>query len=108
LVSDKTDDIDKISTSGFEINQPQMENAAVVFVWAAIPYRSEWRSGTYAYKFIALDAGHICQNLYLAVEAIHAGTCAIAAYDQNAIDKLIGVNGKDEFAIYLATVGKID
>jgi SagB-type dehydrogenase family enzyme len=107
LVLDQEGITDKISTSCFEVNQSQMQNAAIVFIWAAIPYRTEWRSGPYAYKFIALDAGHICQNLYLAVEAIHAGTCAIGAYDQAAVDKLIGVNGKDEFAVYLATVGKI-
>lgn len=107
LVSDQEGITDKISASCFEINQPQMHGAAVVFVWAAVPYRSEWRSGPYAYKFIALDAGHVCQNLYLAAEAIHAGACAVAAYEQNAVDKIIGVNGKDEFAVYLATVGKI-
>jgi SagB-type dehydrogenase family enzyme len=107
LVSDQSGVTDKICTSCFEINQPQMHNAAVIFVWTVIPYRGEWRSGPYAYKMILLDAGHVCQNLYLAVEAIHAGTCAIAAYDQSAVDKIIGVNGKDEFAIYLATVGKI-
>jgi hypothetical protein len=43
-------------------------------------------------SIIALDAGHVCQNLYLACEAIGAG--AIAAY------------GKDEFTVYLASVGK--
>jgi SagB-type dehydrogenase family enzyme len=107
LISDQDDIIDKISTSCFEINQPQMQNAAVVFIWTVIPYRTEWRSGSYAYKFVAIDAGHVCQNLYLAVEAIHAGTCAIAAYDQKIVDKIIGVNGKDEFTVYLATVGKI-
>lgn len=107
LISDQSGATDKICTSCFEINQPQMSNAAVIFIWTVIPYRGEWRSGPYAYKMILLDAGHVCQNLYLAVEAIHAGTCAIAAYDQSLVDKIIGVNGKDEFAIYLATVGKI-
>ena len=56
---------------------------------------------------IALDAGHVCQNLYLACEAIGAGTCAIAAYDQEAMDRLVGIDGIDEFVIYLAPVGKI-
>lgn len=59
------------------------------------------------YKDILIEAGHICQNLYLACEAIGAGTCAIAAYDQKAIDTLIGVDGEDEFTIYLAAVGKV-
>lgn len=80
--------------------------AAVTFIWTAIPYRMEWRYGTAAHKVIAIDAGHVCQNLYLACEAIGAGTCAIAAYDQDAMDRLVNVDGKEEFVIYLAPVGK--
>lgn len=80
---------------------------AVTFVWAAIPYRMEWRYGLASYKVIALDAGHVCQNLYLACQAIGAGTCAIAAYDQNAMDRLIGVDGDEEFTVYLAPVGRL-
>jgi SagB-type dehydrogenase family enzyme len=67
----------------------------------------EWRYGLAAHKVIAIDAGHVCQNLYLACEAIGAGTCAIAAYDQEAMDDLVGLDGKDEFTIYLAPVGKV-
>ena len=80
--------------------------AAVTFVWATIPYRTEWRYGMASHKVIAIDAGHVCQNLYLACEAIQCGTCAIAAYDQQAMDALIGVDGHDEFVVYLAPVGK--
>jgi len=80
--------------------------SAVTFVWTAIPYRMEWRYGDAAYKVIALDAGHVCQNLYLACEAIGAGTCAIAAYDQEKADRLAGVDGEEEFVIYMAPVGK--
>jgi SagB-type dehydrogenase family enzyme len=81
--------------------------SAVCFFWTAIPYRMEWRYGPASYKLIALDAGHVCQNLYLGCEAIGAGTCAIAAYDQPKADELLGLDGKDEFVIYLAPVGKI-
>jgi nitroreductase len=60
-----------------------------------------------AHKVIAIDVGHVCQNLYLACEAIGAGTCAIAAYDQEALDRLLRIDGKDEFVIYLSPVGKV-
>ena len=49
----------------------------------------------------------ICQNLYLACEAIGAGTCAIGAYDQLKLDLALGLDGTDEFVIYLAPVGKV-
>ena len=84
-----------------------MMESAVVFVWSTIPYRMEWRYSIISPKIIALDAGHVCQNLYLACEAIGAGTCAVAAYDQKKVDALIGVDGKEEFAVYLSPVGKV-
>lgn len=89
------------------LNQRFTGEAAVTFVWTTIPYRMEWRYDIAAHKVIALDAGHVCQNLYLACEAIGAGTCAIAAYHQQLVDQLLRIDGKDEFTIYLAAVGKV-
>ncbi len=82
--------------------------AAVTFIWTAIPARTEWRYAEASCKVIALDAGHVCQNLYLACEAIGAGTCAIAAYNQELCDDLVGVDGGEEFVVYLAPVGKVE
>ena len=84
----------------------QLWDAAVVFVWTTVPYRMEWRYGPVSHKVIALDAGHVCQNLYLACEAVGCGTCGIGAYEQEKMDRLLGVDGHDEFAIYAAPVGK--
>ena len=81
--------------------------AAVVFIWSAVPARVEWRYAEASYKVIAIDAGHVCQNLYLACEAIGCGACAIAAYNQGLCDELIGVDGSDEFVVYLAPVGRV-
>jgi len=81
--------------------------SAVVFVWAATPYKTEWRYSLVSYKDILIEAGHICQNLYLACEGIDAGTCAIAAYEQKVMDELIQVDGENELTIYIAPVGKI-
>lgn len=80
--------------------------AAVTFFWTVIPARMEWRYDLAAHKVLALDAGHVCQNLYLACQSIGAGTCAIAAYDQEACDRLLGVDGDEEFTLYIAPVGK--
>jgi len=80
---------------------------AVAFVWSVRPYRTEWRYGDDSLKDVLISVGHICQNLYLACEAIGAGTCAIVAYQQDKLDDLIGVDGHDEIALYLAPVGKV-
>ena len=89
------------------LGQSFIARAPVTLAWTALPYRMEWRYGLAAHRVIAMDVGHLCQNLYLASAAIKAGTCAIAAYHQEKMDRLLAVDGDDEFAIYLATVGKI-
>ena len=81
--------------------------AAATFVWAAVPYRMEWRYAHCAHRVMLMDVGHICQNLYLAVEAIGGGCCAIAAYHQEKMDALLELDGEEEFTIYLAPVGKV-
>ncbi len=89
------------------LSQKFIGRGAAIFVWTTIPYRAEWRYSIVAHKMIAQDSGHLCQNLYLAAEAIGAGACAIAAYSQKEVDDLIGVDGEDEFVIYLSPVGKV-
>ena len=69
-------------------------------------YRTEWRYGYDSLKDILTSAGHIFQNLYLACESIGAAACAVQAYRQKSLDALVGVDGKDEIALYLAPVGK--
>lgn len=101
----RPDEIERL-TARAALNQKFAGGGAATFIWTAIPYRMEWRYSEAAYKVIALDAGHICQNLYLACEALEAGTCAIAAYDQERADALVGADGEEEFVIYMAPVGK--
>ena len=92
--------------SELSLGQKFAGSCAVTFIWSAIPYRGEWRYNLVAHKAMLLDAGHVCQNLYLACEAINCGTCAIAAYDQENFDKFLKLDGEDEFVVYLAPVGK--
>jgi len=92
--------------SAATLGQRFIASGATVFVWTTVPYRMEWRYSLAAHRVILLDAGHVCQNLYLACEAADCGTCAVAAYDQEAMDSLLGVDGEEEFTIYLAPVGK--
>ena len=87
--------------------QPYVGNGAVTFVWAVRPYRTEYRYGEDTLKDILMSAGHICQNLYLACEGLGLGTCATVAYQQTDLDALIGVDGDDEIALYVAPVGVI-
>jgi SagB-type dehydrogenase family enzyme len=94
----------KVTSACFD--QQFILRCGAVFLWTAVPYRMTWRYGERGYRLLHLDAGHVCQNLYLAAEAVDCGVCAIAAFDDDIMNGLLGINGKDQFLIYLATVGK--
>jgi SagB-type dehydrogenase family enzyme len=71
-----------------------------------VAYRMTWRYGERGYRYLLLDAGHVCQNLYLAAEPIGCGVCAIAAFFDDKLNAALGLDGEKQFAVYLATVGK--
>jgi len=87
--------------------QAQVAASAVTFIWVAVTERMTWRYGARGYRYLFLDAGHVCQNLYLAALSIDAGTCAIASYDDDALNALLNLDGTDLFVIYMGTVGKL-
>ena len=103
-IQEKKNLIEKLNTG--VRRQRFVINSAVVFLLSTIPYKTEWRYKEASHKVIALDAGHIGENLYLACEALGLGTCAIGAYDQDLIDELIEVDGEEEFTIYVFPVGR--
>lgn len=83
-------------------------DAAVVFIWSATPGRTEWKYTYLAHRMIAMEAGHVCQNLYLAAQSCGLGVCALLSYHQPQVDKLLGLDGGEEFTLYLAGVGKAE
>jgi SagB-type dehydrogenase family enzyme len=88
------------------LKQPIVRDSAVTFIWTCVIYRMAWRYSERAYRLVHLDAGHVCQNLYLAAEQLGCGVCAIGAFDDEQMAGLLGIDGSDEFVIYCATVGK--
>ena len=95
---------DKIVEAAYD--QKMVKNNAVTFIWIADVYRMTWRYVERGYRYLHIDVGHVCQNLYLAAENIGAGVCAIAAFHDDIFNKLLYLDGEEQFVIYLASVGK--
>lgn len=87
-------------------DQSHIRTSAVSFFWAAVMERMAWRYSERAFRYVLLDAGHVCQNLYLAAESIQCGVCGIAAYDDDLLNNALGLDGENELVIYAATIGK--
>lgn len=88
------------------MRQEMVNTAAVNVILTAVPYRCAWRYGQRGYRYLYLDAGHVGQNLHLAAEAVGAGACMIGAYLDEAMNETLGLDGMDEFVIYIASIGK--
>ena len=88
------------------IGQRTPLNCSVLFMWSAVLERMTYAYGERAYRYLHLDAGHVCQNLYLAAQTIGFGACALGHFDDDKINKLLNVDGENQFVIYAATVGK--
>jgi SagB-type dehydrogenase family enzyme len=102
---DAPEEITEILTEAC-LKQPHVKNSAVTFFWVAVPLRMVWRYCQRGYRYMYLDAGHVCQNLYLLAESIQCGVCAIAAYDDDLVNQALHVDGEEQFVIYIATLGK--
>jgi SagB-type dehydrogenase family enzyme len=86
--------------------QPFVGRAAVVFVWAAVPARTCWRYGARGWRDIFFEAGHICQNLYLAAAQVGCGACALGAFDDGRLASAIGTAEGECVPLYAAAIGK--
>ncbi len=87
------------------LGQEFLGQAPVVLVLSAIFPRLGWRYRERAYRYALLEAGHIGQNIYLAAEAAGLGTCAVGAFFDDAVNRLLDVDGVEEAALILLPVG---
>ncbi len=90
------------------LGQAMLATCSVAFIWTAVIDRCRMKYGERAFRYIFMDAGHICQNLYLACTAMGLGCCAIGAFYDDEVNRIIGVDGMAESVVYIATVGTTD
>lgn len=79
---------------------------AVVFV-SLILQRMRFRYQDRSYRYGLIEAGHLGQNLYLAATSAGLGACAIGAFMDDAINDMLGIDGTEEAAVYLLSVGRV-
>lgn len=93
--------------TGAALDQAVAGRGAVLFIWTAVVLRSMGKYRNRCIRYIFMDAGHIGQNLQLASTAMGLGCCPIGAFYDDEINQILGIDGEEETAIYLSTVGKL-
>jgi len=87
------------------LDQKFLAQAAVVFLWTGVFRRVMSKYGDRGIRYILLDAGHICQNVLIAAEAVGCGGCPIGAFYDNELNQLLQIDGEEESILYAASVG---
>jgi SagB-type dehydrogenase family enzyme len=87
------------------LGQPWVEAASVVLVISGCYERLRWKYGERAYRFICVDAGALAQNVQLAAEGLGLGACAIAGFADDAVERLFGIDGREEMVLLLVCLG---
>jgi len=88
------------------LGQGWMRLCSVVFVWTAVFDRCRARYGERAFRYVFMDVGHICQNLYLAAVSLGLGCCGVGAFYDDEVNRIVGVDGVRESVLYMAAVGR--
>lgn len=83
----------------------ELRGAAVCFALSVVLPRSSFKYGQRAYRFALIESGHIAQNLLLAAEAHGLGSLPVGGFFDDDLNRLVGLDGCQEFVVYLALAG---
>jgi SagB-type dehydrogenase family enzyme len=88
------------------VGQSWVEQGAAVLVFVGIYERTTAKYGSRGRQYVHMEAGHAAQNVYLQATALDLGTVAVGAFDDAAVQRVIGL-GADEVPLYLMPVGHL-
>ncbi len=83
------------------------KNASVLFVLTAIFQRTLFKYNERGYRFVLLEAGHLAQNMCLMATAMNLGLLPIGAFLDDELNRMIGVDGVNESAVYPILIGAL-
>ena len=88
--------------------RPSILRARAVIAMSAIYWRSEWKYRARAYRYCYWDAGTILANLLAAAAAEEISTEVITAFQDQALEALLGIDGEREGMIALVALARTD
>jgi len=87
------------------LNQAHAGRGACAMIISSKVRRTMGKYGQRGYRYAMIDAGAVCENIYLAAEALGLGTVAIGAFGDRALANLLGLED-DELPLLIMPVGK--
>jgi SagB-type dehydrogenase family enzyme len=77
----------------------QETDAMASFLVTGIFFRSSWKYRARAYRYVLLDAGHLLENLFLALQYVSLRFSVHYNFHDRKINHILGVNGRQEACI---------
>lgn len=88
------------------LNQEMIKDAPACLLYSAIYSRATRVYGNRGRdRYVCIDLGHSAENVYLQAEALHLGTCAIGAFNDNEVRKVMQIPEEEEL-LYIMPIGK--
>lgn len=100
----KTGDLRQQITDA-SLGQNMLTQAPITIIYAAVYERTTSRYGNRGKeRYVPMDVGHSAQNVYLQATAMGLGTCAVGAFHDKELQKVLEFPQPEE-VIYLMPVG---
>jgi SagB-type dehydrogenase family enzyme len=87
------------------LNQDWIGESGVVLFLTCDLRKLLWKYGRRCYRMSHVDAGVVAQQLHLIATALGLGSCMIAGFVEEAVHKLLDIDGKLEFAALAICLG---
>ncbi len=87
------------------LGQSYVEAASIVVIITGCFDRLRWKYGQRAYRYMCMDIGYVGQSLYLVGEALGLGVCAIAGFMDDAVERFLDLESRDEIPLLLTAIG---
>lgn len=87
------------------LNQDSLRTAPAVIALTGVTARTAGRYGARAERYIAMEAGHVSQNIYLQATALGLGTVAIGAFQDTEVARILDLPS-GENPLYLMPLGR--
>ncbi|MBN1212024.1 MAG: SagB/ThcOx family dehydrogenase [candidate division Zixibacteria bacterium] len=85
--------------------QSAVGNSPLTVILTSRFERSTRKYADRGYRYIYMEAGAICENIYLQVTSLGMGTVAVGAFNDRWLNELLEIDGAEEAALLIMPVG---
>lgn len=88
------------------IEQDAVKNAALNIIVCGVYRRTTQKYGDRGHRYVHMEAGHACENLYLQAKSLGLGMVTMGAFLDAEVQGVIGADEEEE-PLYVVPVGRV-